>query len=178
MEQRNPELTLHYSPSKFVGGVVIVAFTLFLLEIEAYLAGMIVGSIVDIIVMSVLLILAGIKLKDVFSSAPRIRIDPNGITIFEKKWGLLRWKDIDSLWLTHISKYGILCIKLKGPDKWFQKMSSVERKFRGFDRSSSYGHVQIKTVTLNCTVYDILDHINYLMKQFDIPVSVNKHMNS
>lgn len=87
-----------------------------------------------------------------YDSTPRLIVDAKGIDIRSSNFGLILWEDIEKVWIKRRRFYEGLCIQLKDPQKY---MSSPERIFRKPDQWIGWGSLNVNTMGLNGSVYDV-----------------------
>ncbi|MGC7411199.1 STM3941 family protein [Pandoraea pneumonica] len=70
-----------------------------------------------------------IALRRLFDGQPRLQIDSNGILDGTLGVGLIPWSDITGAHIKSMFGNAFVCLEVKAPEKWLEKMSSHKRKF-------------------------------------------------
>jgi len=79
-----------------------------------------------------------IFLRNLIDSRPRLVIDADGVTDRTLGVGRIAWSDIESAYLQSIQGNDFICLELKDPAKYAQKLSKVRRAMAAANRNLGF----------------------------------------
>ncbi len=74
---------------------------------------------------------------------PRLVIDDKGI--WDRRWnaGVIEWSDIRTAWVKHLNDEPFLCLELKDPAKYTDRLSPLQKRLVGLNRDLGFSEVSI-----------------------------------
>ena len=78
-----------------------------------------------------------------FRTGPQISIDSSGITHHRWKMGIIRWNEIDRVWVGSVRSARFLCVKLKDPTVFTERLPVHARKMATLNAGLGFGDLTL-----------------------------------
>lgn len=79
-----------------------------------------------------------ISIWQIADSRPRLIIDEHGVLDRTLGVGRIAWSDIEAAYVRSISRNDFICLELKNPEKYAQKLSKVKRAMAAANRNLGF----------------------------------------
>lgn len=76
--------------------------------------------------------------KQMATGGPRIVIDQNGIFDRTNGLGTIEWRDVISVWVAELQGQKFLCLELRNPTEYLDRLSSWRRKLATVNRELGF----------------------------------------
>jgi hypothetical protein len=99
---------------------------------------------------------------------PRVVIDDAGIDDRVMGIGVIRWADVSEAFLLYDHQTTYMCLELRNPEQYLERMSSSQRAMSSWDRLLGYTEFSINITGLDRRADDILNRVRNRINATDL----------
>jgi hypothetical protein len=108
-----------------------------------------------------------ISIWQIADSRPRLIIDEHGVLDRTLGVGRIAWGDIEAAYVRSISGNDFICLELKNPEKYSQKLSKVKRAMASANRSLGFTDFNLNLSGVDASTDEVFE---LLMKYCEVAV--------
>jgi hypothetical protein len=106
----------------------------------------------------------------IVDSRPRLIIDERGVSDRTLGIGRIRWSDIEAAYVRSIAGNDFICLELKNPEKYKQKLSKVKRAMASANRGLGFTDFNLNLSGVDASTDEVFE---LLMKYCRVAGQVN-----
>ncbi|HEX6188183.1 MAG TPA: STM3941 family protein [Pyrinomonadaceae bacterium] len=98
-----------------------------------------------------------VSIWQIVDSRPRLIIDERGVLDRTLGVGRIAWSDIEAAYVRSISGNDFICLELKNPEKYAQKLSNVKRAMAGANRGLGFTDFNINLSGVDARTEEVFE---------------------
>jgi hypothetical protein len=98
-----------------------------------------------------------VAIWQISDSRPRLIIDEHGVLDRTLGVGRIAWSDIEAAYVRSISGNDFICLELKNPEKYWQKLSKVKRAMAAANRGLGFTDFNLNLSGVDASTHEVFE---------------------
>jgi hypothetical protein len=96
-------------------------------------------------------------IRQLIDARARLIIDKDGITDRTMGVGTIKWEEIENAYVSSISGNDFICLEVKNPEQYINKLSKVKRALAGANRSLGFTELSVNLSGVDVSTEEVFE---------------------